>query len=414
MATAIVIIATLLPVAVASGQGLTPAWQAQVRIFAELHDWASAMSVVEQQLARAPQDMDVRAWRARILVWSGRLSEAETEYLDILKISPTDPDNWLGLANLYLREGKIQEAQRSVSIAEDLDSKRADLHAARARVLRAAGEQKESRLEFETALTLDPTSTEAHVGLISVGAVPKHELRVGQDDDRFNFTAADYSESVLLVSQWSAHWATSVSGNFYQRDGLNAEKFLGSVTRRQVNWGALTVGGGISHDHTIIPRSESFFELDHGWKISETNFVRATEFVYGQHWYWYQGARILTLNGMVIASLPHEWTFSVASTGSRSVFSGTGAEWRPSGMTRLGFPLAHRNDKRLLGDVFFGAGTEDFGQINQIGRFASQTFGTGLRFQLTKRQDLRGFAAYQKRTQNRTDTNFGWSYGIHF
>jgi len=139
VAIAIVIIAMLFPAAVASGQGLAPAWQAQVRIFVELHDWPSAMSVVGQQLARAPQDMDVRAWRARMLVRSERLSEAETEYLDILKISPTDPDNWLGPANLYLREGKIQEAQRSNSIAEDLDPSRADIHAARARVLRAAG-----------------------------------------------------------------------------------------------------------------------------------------------------------------------------------------------------------------------------------------------------------------------------------
>jgi len=414
VAIAIVIIAMLFPAAVASGQGLTPAWQAQVRIFVELHDWLSAMAVIEQQLARAPQDMDVRAWRARIFVWSERFSEAETEYLEILKISPTDPDHWLGLANLYLREGKIQEAQWSISIAEDLDSQRADIHAARGRVLCAAGKQKESRSEFETALRLDPTSTEAHIGLISFAYVPKHELRIGQDDDRFNFTAADYSESVLLASQWSAHWATSVSGNFYQRDAINAGKFLGSVTRRQANWGALTVGGGVSHDNAIIPRSEAFFETDHGWRISETNFVRSTEFVYGQHWYWYQGARILTLKGMLIVFLPRDWTFSVGSTGSRSTFSGMGAEWRPSGMARLAFPLARWNTKQLSGNLFFGAGTEDFAQINQIGRFASQTYGSGLRFQLTKRQDLTGYAAYQKRTQDRSDTNFGWSYGIHF
>src|SRR5207248_2984318 len=50
-------------------------WQSQVRKYAEAKDWDSAMRVVEQQIARAPQDMDVRAWRA--LGWSGRLPEAE-------------------------------------------------------------------------------------------------------------------------------------------------------------------------------------------------------------------------------------------------------------------------------------------------------------------------------------------------
>jgi hypothetical protein len=101
-------------------------------------------------------------------------------------------------------------------------------------------------------------------------------------------------------------------------------------------------------------------------------------------------------------------------TGARSAFSGTGAEWRPSGNTRLGFPLVRWEEKRLSGNVFFATGTEDFAQVDQIGRFASQTYGGGLRFQLNAQQDVTGYAAYQKRTQNRTDTSFGLSYGIHF
>jgi hypothetical protein len=100
--------------------------------------------------------------------------------------------------------------------------------------------------------------------------------------------------------------------------------------------------------------------------------------------------------------------------GVRSTFSGTGAEWRPSGITRLGFPLANWGEKRLSGNIFFATGTEDFAQVDQIGRFASQTYGGGLRFQISARQDVMGYAWYQKRTQDRTDTSFGLSYGIHF
>ncbi len=98
----------------------------------------------------------------------------------------------------------------------------------------------------------------------------------------------------------------------------------------------------------------------------------------------------------------------------RSTFSGTGAEWRPSGITRLGFPLANWSERRLSGNIFFAVGTEDFAQVDQIGRFASQTYGGGLRFQISPRQDVTGYASYQKRTQDRTDTSFGLSYGIHF
>jgi tetratricopeptide (TPR) repeat protein len=313
-----------------------------------------------------------------------------------------------------LREGKFEEAQRAMDCAVELDPKHADLRAARARVFRAAGHRNEAQLEFQKALSLDPTNSEAHAGLISVRGEPKHELRFGQDNDLFNFADANHDEWASLVSRWTPRWTTSVAGDFYQRGGAAAGKFVGSVTRRQPKWGALTLGGAIGHDNAVIPRSEAFFELEHGWKISEANLVRAIEFSYAQHWYWYQTSRILTLNGSAIVFFPQEWTLSLGATGAGSAFSGTGAEWRPSGNTRIGFPLVRWEEKRLSGNVFFATGTEDFAQVDQIGRFASQTYGGGLRFQLNSRQDVTGYAAYQKRTQNRTDTSFGLSYGIHF
>ena len=406
--------AAVLSISAAQGQDQPPAWQAQVRQYVAVKDWESAMRLVDQEIVLTPKDMDVQAWRPRVLAWSGHLENAEQEYREILKISRSDPDKWMGLAGVYLREGKIKDAQRAIDAAAELDPKRADLHAARGRILLAAGERNEARLEFQKALTLDPTSAEARAGLNSARGEPKQELRFGQDTDLFNFTGANHDEWASLVSQWTSHWATSVAGDFYQRGGADAGKFVGSVTRRQPKWGAATVGGAVGHDNAVIPKSEAFFDLDHGWKTSETSLVRGVEFTYGQHWYWYQSSRILALNGTAIVYLPREWTFSLGATGARSAFSGTGAEWRPSGLSRLAFPLARWEEKRLSGNVFFAVGTENFAQVDQIGQFASQTYGGGLRFQMTSRQDVTGYAAYQKRTQNRTDKSFGMSYGIHF
>ena len=372
------------------------------------------MRIVDREVARAPQDMDVRAWRARVLTWSGQLAEAEKEYLEIMKVSRNDPDNWLGLSSVYSRQGKVEDALRALDRAVELDPQRADLHAARARVLRAQGERMEARLEFQKALHLDPASAEARAGLLSLRSEPKHELRFGQNDDLFNFASANHDGGVSLVSQWTAHWATSLAGSFYERAGVGAGKFSGSITGRLPRWGDLTAGGAVGHDNAVIPRSEFFFDLNHGWKVSEERFLHAMEFDYGQHWYWYQTSRILTLNATAIVYFPRDWTLSLGSTGVRSAFSGTTAEWRPSGMARLGFPLMDGDRKRLSGSVFFAVGTEDFAQIDQIGRFASQTYGGGMRFQISARQDVTGNASFQKRTQNRTDTNFGLSYGIHF
>jgi tetratricopeptide (TPR) repeat protein len=385
-----------------------------VRKYAEAQDWPSAMKIVDREVARAPQDMDVRAWRARVLAWWGHLAEAEREYLEILKVSRTDPDNWAGLANVYLREGKITEALRAISSAAELDPKRADLHAARGRVLRAAGDRSEARQEFQKALNLDPASSQARAGLDSLRGEPKHELRFGEDNDLFNFTGANHDEGASLVSHWTPRWASMFAENVYQRGGVEAEKFMGSLTLRQPKWGALTLGAAVGHDNAVVPKREAFFELDHGWKAGETNFVRGVEFAYGQHWYWYQAAQILTLNGTASVYFPRDWTLILAATGAQSVFTGSGAEWRPSGFGRLAFPLANWGKKRLSGNIFFAVGTEDFALVDQIGRFASQTYGGGLRFQITARQDITGYAAYQKRTQGRTDTSFGISYGIHF
>jgi hypothetical protein len=193
-----------------------------------------------------------------------------------------------------------------------------------------------------------------------------------------------------------------------------AEKFTASATAR-LHWlGALTAGGAIAHDRAVIPKSEAFFDLDRGWKTGEATPFRGLELEYGQHWYWYQAARILTLSGAAVIYLPRDWSFSLAATGARSAFSGTGAEWRPSGSTRLVFPLPAGKVSQLSGNIFFAAGTENFASADQIGRFASQTYGGGLRFRFSERQDISCSAAYQRRTQNRTDTYLGLSYGIHF
>src|SRR6266446_4867804 len=92
----------------AAAQDQPPDWQAQVRKYCDAKDWPSAMRMLEQEIVRAPDDLDLKAWRARVLAWSGKLAEAQQEYLAILKISANDPDNWAGLASVYAREGKRQ------------------------------------------------------------------------------------------------------------------------------------------------------------------------------------------------------------------------------------------------------------------------------------------------------------------
>ncbi len=143
-------------------------WQIEVRNASEAHHWDDALHIVEREIALHPTDMDVRAWRARVLLWSGRVAEAEHEYSEILRSVPSDPDNWTGLAAVYMRQGRIQDALNALDHAVQLDPKRADTRAARGRILRAMGKRSEARFEFQRALDLDSDSLEARSGLLSL------------------------------------------------------------------------------------------------------------------------------------------------------------------------------------------------------------------------------------------------------
>jgi hypothetical protein len=230
----------------------------------------------------------------------------------------------------------------------------------------------------------------------------------------FNFVDANHDEGLTLISHWTPRWTTGVFATGYQWGGTDSEKVGASLTRKSQRWGALTVGGVAGHDNGIIPKHEALLEYDRGFSFERKTLLPGMEVIYGQHWYWYSTARIFTIRETTLFYLPRDWTWSLAVTGAQSDFYGTGSQWRPSGMARLGFPVRSWEVRRVGGTIFYALGTENFAQVDQIGEFSSQTYGGGLRLQLTDREDVTGFGAYQRRSLNRTETSFGLTYGVRF
>jgi len=415
---ALVFLGTLAALAApAAAQSPSPQnWQEQVRKYCDASNWPAALAVLDHEIASAPQDLDLKAWRARVLTWAGRFAESEHDFREILateKPGHYDPDHWAGLATACFRQRKIAEALQAMETAVQIDPRRADLHLAYASILQAAGQPDKTQAEREKARSLDPASS-SKPKPIRAGRRYDSEFRGGVETDSLSYTIPNQGQSASLITRWTPLWSTNLGGAFYQRSGIFADKFVGSLTFRAPSFAAITAGGAIANDHGVIPKSEAFFDFDRGLTRRDGKFLKGLEFEYGQHWYWYQSARILTLNGAAVLYLPRDWSLTLAATGARSAFSGTGVEWRPSGSTRLGFPLVAWNRATLSGNILFAAGSENFATADQIGRFASQTYGGGLRFDYSPRFYLGFNYSYQKLTQNRTDSYTGVIYAVRF
>ncbi len=387
----------------------TDDWQAQVRSDVENQHIDAALAIVDQRLAAAPEDWEAHGWHARLLAWKGRWSEAEAEYRVVVDKVPSDTEILTGLSDVLLWQKKYTEALQTLDQARKISPSDPEILSRRGRVLALLDRTTEARSEYQQTLLFDTQNTDARTGLDSLRENTKHELRIGEDVDIFNYANAGQIQGVSLNSRWNQRWSTVFGVSTYQRFGQDAVKFLASTAFHFTARDWFTVGSALANSQSVVPTNEAFFEYGHAFRI-EKRWFKGLETSYQQHWFWYQGAHILTLNTSQIIYLPHEWTWSLNVTGARTGFVGTPVDWTPSGWSKLGFPL----QRCVTGNVFFGVGSENFAQIDQIGRFSAHTFGSGLRYRFAARQDITGYVARQYRTQGQIDTSFGLSYGIRF
>ena len=406
--TAIAALMTLGSVYLLAAQA-TDDWQAQIRKDVEVQDIDAALGIVDRRLAEAPEDLEAHGWRGRLLGWKGRWAEGEAEYKLVLVKFPNDTEILTGLSDVLLWQQRYADALQALDRARKISPSDPEILSRRARVLALLGRTREARSENQQILLFDAQNADARTALADLRENTKHELRIGEDVDVFNYADAGQTQGVSLSSRWNQRWSTVFGVNTYQMFGQDAVKFLASTAFHATAQDWITIGSAVANGQSVVPTNEAFVEYGHAFR-TENRWIHGLESSYQQHWYWYQGAHVLTLNTSQIVYLPHEWAWSLDVTGARTGFLGTPVDWTPSGWTKLGFPL----QRRLTGNLLFGVGSENFAQIDQIGRFSAHTFGGGLRYQLAARQDIKGYVARQNRTNGQTDTSFGLSYGIHF
>lgn len=389
-------------------------WQAQIRARVSAHDLPGALAIADARVKAAPDDAEAHAWRARILAWTERWTEAEAEYRTALAEAPKDADILLGLAQLLYWQQRANDSLALLDRAQILAPQDAAIAFQRAVVLAALGRRAEAERAYQLAHRLDPENADVRKGLASLQGEPRQELVIGNETDAFNYTSAANTQAIALISHWRWNWITTFGADSYQRFGEQAVAFTGGTTWRITHADAVTLGGAAAHDSGIIPKSEAFLNYDRGIHVSKSGFLRDLEASFGPHWYWYRDARVLTLTSDVLLYLPLEWTWEVTGIAARSRFSGSPASWKPSGLSRLTLPLGHIASRKLSGNVFYQLGAEDFAQVDQISSFSAHSYGGGTKFELTPHQAFNFFAAYQKRTSGQTETTYGVGYDFHF
>lgn len=393
-----------------AGQLTHPAdeWQQRIREEVTLHHLDAALAIVEVRLETAPADLEAHGWRGRLLSWIGRWSEGEAEYQVVLEKAPNDTEILTALADVLVWQKKYEESLHVLDRAQEIVPADPEVLTRRARVLVLLDHTTEARSEYREVLKFDPQNRAARSGLANLYA-NRHELRIGNDTDFFSYTNAARTQSLSLGSRWNQRWSTVFGTNVYQRFGQEAVSFRASASLRFAGADSVNAGGAVANPQAVVPTSEAFFEYAHAFRF-ENRLLPGLESSYQQRWFWYQGARVLTLSSSNLLYLPRGWAFGLAVTGARAVFVGNAADWTPSGWTKLGFPL----QRRLTGNLFYAVGSEDFSRVDQIGRFAAHTYGGGLRFQFAKKQDATGYVSRQDRSKGQTVNSFGLSYGIHF
>jgi tetratricopeptide (TPR) repeat protein len=394
-------------------------WLERMKKSVAARDLRTALQTVDARLAAVPEDSDAMGWRAQILAWTGQRHEAEATYRKALRLSPKDGDFLLGLATLLAQDGRNEDALALLDAAVKILPARADVLSERGRVLRALGRRDEARAAFLQAEALEPRNTsvtddEARAGLRSLEGPPRFEIDIGNETDTFNYTGAANTQTIAFVAKPNARWILAMEGDIYQRFSAYAEKVIGSATYRLTPSDAFTVGGGGGNAQGIIPRAETYFEYGHGFRISETNTVRGIEATYDQHWFWYEQAGVLVFTGTVATNFAHDFRWTMSGNAARSRFNGAAVAWEPSGYGRLDFPAPRVTASRLLLNLTFAVGSENFSEVDQVGAFASRTYGGGFRLGLTEKDYVNFYVARQERNGGNSETSYGVSYGLRF
>ena len=140
-------------------------WLNLTRELMELSRFPEAVAESQNGLAANPQSYALRLRLGAAYLASGRYTESESVFRDLVTAGDPLPLGYIGLAQVLLRDGRAEEAAAELAGAEKKLGPKFLLSYFQGLALARAAKPEEALAAFQQAVRLDPKNAEAHANL---------------------------------------------------------------------------------------------------------------------------------------------------------------------------------------------------------------------------------------------------------
>jgi arylsulfatase A-like enzyme/Flp pilus assembly protein TadD len=136
----------------------------------------AAIAVLDDVLARDPQNLAALENLGLALADAGRIDEAAASLDEALHLDPESPSLWLARARVEEQAGRLDDALELVERSRALDSRFVDAMVAHADLLHALGRSEQAAGVLEEAIELSPDHPTLHVRYAQLVEMPRGDL----------------------------------------------------------------------------------------------------------------------------------------------------------------------------------------------------------------------------------------------
>lgn len=373
----------------------------------QAREYNAALEIFRRLAETNPHDYEARVWVARLLSWQEHYARARELYHAVLRDDSGNLEAELGLVDILGWQGRLREARQLLATLQAQHPGNVEILLRRGKIARWQGRRREALAHYREALRLEPANGEALEAVQALRTETRYEVEAGYFLEDFDFAGNTNGNFVsLLYHDNHRTWLlgrVQYQNKFEQNNsrftaGATYRFFASTYLRGEFSWAPT--------GDTVIPNQDYTVEvtqgLPAGWAVGG-----------GYRFLNFRDAEVQVLTALVNWDARPNLHLFVRYTPARTDFDRPSTHvWNQGGWARLVWD-AH---PRISPFVLFGVGSESFAgvSVDQLGRFAAQTYAVGAEVRLSSSQGFRLTYRFQNRSRGNREQSFGLSYFFGF